>query len=43
MAEGLKIEQENGATYELFLNSPIPDRIKEWLTKKGIPFTEILN
>ena len=43
MAEGLKIAQEYGATYEVFSNSPIPDSIKEWLTKKGIPFTEILN
>ena len=42
MVEGLRIAQENGATYELFSNSPIPDSIKEWLTKKGIPFTEIL-
>ena len=43
MAEGLKIAQEHGATYELFSNTPIPDSIKEWLTKKGIPFTEILD
>lgn len=43
MAEGLKIAQKNGAIYELFFNSPIPDSIKAWLTKKGIPFTEILD
>ncbi len=43
MSEGLKIAQENGASYELFSNSPIPDSIKKWLTKKGIPFTEILD
>ena len=43
MSEGLKIAQEYGATYELFSNSPIPDSIKAWLTKKGISFTEILH
>ena len=43
MSEGLKIAQENGASYELFSNSPIPDSIKKWLIKKGIPFTEILD
>lgn len=43
MAEGLKIAKEYGATYELFSNVPIPDAIKAWLTKKGIPFTEILD
>lgn len=29
--------------YELFSNVPIPDTIKAWLIKKGIPFTEILD
>lgn len=43
MSEGLKIAQEHNATYELFSNTPIPENIKNWLTKKGIPFTEILH
>ncbi|MBS6519066.1 MAG: hypothetical protein KH353_12980, partial [Clostridium sp.] len=43
MSEGLKIAQEHNATYELFSNTPIPENIKDWLTKKGIPFTEILH
>jgi hypothetical protein len=42
MGDRLRIAKENGASYELFSNSPIPDKIKQWLTKKGIPFTEIL-
>ena len=29
-----KIAKENGATYELFSNTPIPDNVKKWLTKK---------
>lgn len=41
MGARLKIATENGASYELFSNTPIPESIKEWLTKKGIPFTEI--
>ena len=43
MGDRLRIARENGATYELFSNTPIPDSIKQWLTQKGIPFTEILN
>lgn len=41
MGARLKIATENGASYELFSNTPIPESIKEWLTKKGISFTEI--
>jgi hypothetical protein len=43
MGDRLKIAKQNGATYELFSNTPIPQSIKDWLTKKGIPFTEILD
>ena len=42
MGQRLGIAKENGATFELFSNSPIPQSIKEWLTTKGIPYTEIL-
>ena len=42
MGDRLRIAKDNGATYELFSNTPIPNSIKEWLTKKGIPFTELL-
>ena len=43
MGDRLRIATENGATYELFSNTPIPESIKEWLTKKGISFTELLD
>jgi len=43
MGNRLRIANDHGATYELFSNTPIPDSIKEWLTKKGIPFTELLD
>lgn len=43
MGDRLRIATENGATYEVFSNTPIPDSIKQWLTKKGIPFTELLD
>lgn len=43
MGNRLKIATENGATYELFSNTPIPESTKQWLTKKGIPFTELLD
>lgn len=43
MGQRKRIAADNGASYELFSNTPIPDSIKEWLTKKGIPFTEILH
>ena len=42
MGDRLRIAKDNGATYELISNSPIPEEIKAWLTKKGIPYTEIL-
>lgn len=43
MGDRLRIAKENGATYELNSNSPIPQKIKDWLTKKGIGCTEWLN
>lgn len=43
MGEYLNTAKQNGATYELFSNTPIPQDIKGWLLEKGIPFTEILN
>ena len=42
MPQRLQIAREQGATFELFSNTPIPESIKEWLIKKGIPFTELL-
>lgn len=42
MGNRLAIAKENGATYELFSNRPIPESIKFWLDNKGIPFTETL-
>lgn len=43
MGHPLKIATENGATYELFSNTPMPDSIKQWLDKKGIKYTELLD
>ena len=37
------IAKKNGATYELFSNSPIPDFVKKWLKSKGVLFHEILH
>ena len=42
MGDRLRIAKENNATYELFSNTPIPQVFKDYLVKKGIPFTEIL-
>jgi hypothetical protein len=42
MGDRLRIAKTNGASYELFSNTPIPDFIKKWLEKKGIPYTELL-
>ncbi|WAI47138.1 RHS repeat-associated core domain-containing protein [Pseudomonas triclosanedens] len=35
-----RIANDAGATYEVHSNTPIPQHIKDWLTKKGIPFRE---
>ncbi|MDS0526553.1 peptidoglycan-binding protein [Clostridium sp. SHJSY1] len=43
MGDRLRIAKDNGATYELLTNARIPQSIKDWLTKKGIPFTELLD
>ncbi len=43
MGDRLRIAKENDATYELFSNTPISDKVKEWLSKKGIEFTETLD
>ncbi len=43
MGDRLRIATENGATYEIFTNTPIPESIKQWLTQKGITFTELLD
>ncbi len=43
MGDRLRIATENGATYEIFSNTPIPESVKQWLTKKGITFTELLD
>ena len=43
MGDRLRIATENGATYELFSNTPIPASIKQWLDKKGIAYTELLD
>lgn len=33
----------NHSTYELFSNTSIPASIKQWLDKKGIAYTELLD
>ena len=43
MGHRLSIATSNGAKYELYSNTLIPDNIKSWLTQKGIKFIETLN
>jgi len=43
MGARMKIAKEHDATYELFSNTSIPQSIKNWLTKKGIKYTEMLD
>ena len=43
MGDRLRIAAQNNASYEIFSNTPIPNSIKMWLTKKGIHYTEILD
>jgi RHS repeat-associated protein len=40
MGDRLRIALDNNASYELHSNTPIPDHVKSWLTKKGIKFFE---
>lgn len=35
-----RIAQNNGASYELHSNTPIPQNIKNWLRSKDIPYYE---
>lgn len=42
MGDRLKIAKDNGATYELHSNTPIPQHVKDWLTSKNIPYFEHL-
>jgi hypothetical protein len=42
MGHRLQIAREHSAAFEIFSNTPIPLPIKAWLTRKGIPFTELL-
>lgn len=34
------LANENGATFEVHSNTPIPTHVKDWLGNKNIPFTE---
>lgn len=43
MGDRKRIADDHGATYELFSNSPIPQKAKNYLDKKGIKYTEILD
>lgn len=42
MGARLKIANDNGASYELFSNTFIPDHVKIWLNQKGIKYYETL-
>lgn len=41
MGKGLSIATDEGASYHLLTNSPIPGELKDWLSKKGISFAEL--
>ncbi|WP_261821318.1 hemagglutinin repeat-containing protein, partial [Pragia fontium] len=36
----VKIARENGASFEVHSNTPIPQHVKTWLDSKGIPYKE---
>ena len=42
MGHRLQIAKKHDATFELFSNTPIPQKIKAWLATKGIPCAELL-
>lgn len=41
MGEAVKIARENNAKFEIVSEKLIPETVKNWLTKKGIPFREV--
>jgi len=43
MGDRLRIAKENGVEYQLFSNSKIPDKVKQFLDKKGIKYFETLD
>ncbi|MBS7532022.1 RHS repeat-associated core domain-containing protein [Hazenella sp. IB182353] len=43
MGSRLRIAKENGASYELHSNTPIPSELKSYLNKKGINYYEWLD
>lgn len=43
MGDRLSIATENGAAYEVFSNTPMLASIKQWLDKKEIAYTELLD
>ena len=40
MGDRLRIATENGATYEIFSNTPIPESVKQWLTLTDIIYKQ---
>ncbi len=40
IGERASIARKHGALFEVHSNTPIPSHVKDWLTKKGIPFFE---
>ena len=43
IGEQQKTAALNDVNFKVYSNSPIPDAIKAWLTKRGVPFTELLH
>ena len=40
--QALNIAKDHGKKFIVYTNSPVPQAIKEWLTKKGIDLCEYL-